>query len=193
MTIGVFGGTFNPPHVGHLIVMESVQDQLSFDRVLFIPSANPPHKKNPTLAPSEHRFAMTKLAIDDNKAYEVSDLEIQRVGTSYTIDTLKILNSLYPSASLSLIIGADNFVEIDSWRSPEEIFSMADVLVMSRPGFSTTNVRHSYSRHVRFVNVPSVGISGSDIRRRIKQNRTIRYLVPDSVLKYIHHHRLYRE
>lgn len=193
MTIGVFGGTFNPPHIGHLIVAESVQDQLSFDRLLFIPSANPPHKSDPTLAPAEHRLAMTKLAVEGNKVFEVSDAEIQRPGMSYTVDTLKGLNAVFPQANLSLIIGADNFVEIETWKSPDEIVSLADVIVMNRPGYASVNVRHKYSKYARFVNVPPIGISGSEIRRRIKQHRSIRYLVPDAVLEYILRHRLYHE
>jgi nicotinate-nucleotide adenylyltransferase len=193
MTIGVFGGTFNPPHLGHLIVLENVVDQISFDRVLFIPSAHPPHKNDPTIAPAAHRFAMTQLAVEKNTLFEVSDIEIQRQGTSYTIDTLKTLSALYPQAELGLIIGADNFLEIETWKSPEEIFALAEVIVMNRPGFTNTQVRHRYSKQARFVNVPLIGISGSEIRRRVKQGRSIRYLVPENVLEYIHYHKLYRE
>ena len=109
MNIGVFGGTFNPPHIGHLIVIEGVCDQLHFDKILFIPSANPPHKSDPSLAPATSRLEMTKLAIQNNRIFEASDIELKRRGTSYSIDTLDALKEFYSSAALSLIIGSDNY------------------------------------------------------------------------------------
>ncbi len=194
MNLGVFGGTFNPPHTGHLIVVESVCDQLQFDKVLFIPSANPPHKNDPLLAPAMKRLEMTKLAVQGNNLFEVSDIEILRGGTSYSVDTLSALRKLYANATLSLIIGSDNFLEFEKWKSAKEIFDRANVVVMSRPGFSVQSLqRDEMSRMARFVNVPHIGVSATDIRRRIKLGRSIRYLVPQAVEDYILRSGLYKD
>ena len=193
MTIGIFGGTFNPPHIGHLIVIESVRDQFHYDKILFIPSANPPNKSDPTLPAAGKRLEMTRLAVRNSPEFEVSDVEARRGGISYSIDTLTALSELFPEGSLSLIIGADNLMEFQTWRSPHEILAIADLVVMSRPGFPAENIKNEYRRLARFINVPSVGISSSDIRRRIKLGRSIRYLVPKEVEEYIHRHTLYRD
>ncbi len=188
MRLGIFGGTFNPPHIGHLIVIESVQDQLEFDSVLFIPSAQTPNKHDSSLAPARDRLEMTRLAVGDD--YRVSDIEVSRPGVSYTVDTLADLASLYPGARLHLIIGADNFCEFQTWRSPGAILERAELVVMSRPGFVPP--KNEFARRTKFVTVPQIGISGTDIRRRIKLKRSIRYLVPPKVEEYIRRHNLYR-
>jgi nicotinate-nucleotide adenylyltransferase len=136
MKLAVFGGSFNPPHIGHLIVLESVRDQLQFEKVLLIPSAEPPNKPAPTLAAPPHRLEMTRLAVEGKAEYEVSDIEIRRRGISYTVDTIKEISALYRGSSISLIIGADNLLEFETWKSPSEILSRADLVVMSRPGFN---------------------------------------------------------
>ncbi|MBI4546345.1 MAG: nicotinate-nucleotide adenylyltransferase [Ignavibacteriae bacterium] len=192
MNLGIFGGTFNPPHMGHLIVAESVRDQLHFDKILFIPSATPPNKNDPAMPDGARRLEMTQLAIDGNSDFEVSDIEIRRRGISYSVDTMKALTELYPKASLSLIIGADNFLEFQTWKSPNEILTLAEVVVISRPGFDAHSVKSELARLVRFVNVPQIGISGTDIRRRAKLGRSIRYLVPQQVEEYIMFHSLYK-
>ena len=134
MRIGIYGGTFNPMHVGHLIVIESVREQLQFDRLLFIPSANPPNKSDPSLAPAADRLQMARLGVEGNPDFEVSDIETSRGGISYTVDTLASLAALHPRASLSLIIGADNLIEFQTWKSPTEILDRAELVVMNRPG-----------------------------------------------------------
>jgi nicotinate-nucleotide adenylyltransferase len=194
--IGIFGGTFNPPHVGHLIVIESVQDQERFDTVLFVPSASPPNKQagvqDGTLAPAADRLKMVQLATHGNPKFEVSDLEVRRAGPSFTIDTVDALAALYPDASLSLIIGSDNLLEFHTWKSPKEITAKAGLVVMSRPGFDLRQASPEFSRLAKVMNVPQVGISGTDIRRRVKLGRSIRYLVPKSVEDFIRHANLYR-
>lgn len=193
MNIGVYGGTFNPPHMGHLIVIESLQDQLHFDKILFVPCASPPHKRDPSIALASARLHMTKLAVDDNRIFEASDIEIQRGGTSYSVDTLNVLKETYPHAELSLIIGADNYIEFEKWKSPKDILSLADLVVMNRPGYSATPSKSSALRMTKFVNVPNIGISGTDIRRRVKHGRSIHYLVPRLVEDYIVRTGLYRD
>lgn len=193
MKIGLFGGTFNPPHIGHLIVIESLRDTLKFDKIFFIPSAQPPNKPNISHAPPRMRYEMTQLAVKGNINFEVSDIEIQRQGPSYTIDTLEKLITCFPKANFSLIIGADNLLEFEMWRSPEEIATKANLVVMSRPDFSIHNVKSKYTRYAQFQNVPSIGISSTDIRRRVKMGRSIRYLVPLTVEQYIFNKGLYKE
>jgi nicotinate-nucleotide adenylyltransferase len=193
MKLGVFGGTFNPPHIGHLIVVESVCDQLHFDKILFVPSANPPNKNDRSIAPAADRLQMTRLATQGNSRFDVSAIEVQRDGISYTIDTVNELIEMYPRSSLSLIIGADNLLEFETWKSPDEILTKVELVAMTRPGFPMEQERGKHSKFVTFVHVPQVGISGTEIRRRIKTGRTIRYLVPQSVEEYIGRRGLYRE
>ncbi|HTK81867.1 MAG TPA: nicotinate-nucleotide adenylyltransferase [Bacteroidota bacterium] len=193
MKLGIFGGSFNPPHVGHLIVAESVRDQMQFDRIIFIPSANPPNKHDRTMAPAADRLQMTRLAVEGNNHFEVSDIETQRGGISYTIDTVTSLVGLHPNGDLSLIIGADNLLEFQTWKSPDEILSKVNLVAMSRPGFSPHDQHGKYARFVSFVNVPQIGISGTEIRRRVKSGRTIRYMVPPSVHEYIARRGLYKD
>ena len=192
MRIGIYGGTFNPMHIGHLIVIESVREQLQFDRLIFIPSANPPNKSDPALAPASDRLHMARLGVDGNPDFEVSDIETNRGGISYTVDTLKALGALYPRASLSLIIGADNLIEFQTWRSPDEIVDRAELVVMNRPGYAVHGVKNELSRLAKHVNVPQIGVSGTDIRRRVKLGRSIRYLVPRTIEEYIRQKGLYR-
>ena len=193
MKLGIFGGSFNPPHVGHLIVAESVRDQLQFDRIIFIPSANPPNKHDRTMAPAADRLQMTRLAVEGNTHFEVSDIETQRGGISYTIDTVTSLVALHPTGHLSIIIGADNLLEFQTWKSPDEILSKVDLVAMSRPGFAPAEQPGRYSRFISFVNVPQIGISGTEIRRRIKMGRTIRYMVPPAVQELIARKGLYKD
>jgi nicotinate-nucleotide adenylyltransferase len=193
MKIGIFGGTFNPPHMGHLITLESVRDQLRFDEVLLIPSRQPPNKPNSSLASGQDRFEMTGLAVRGNSSLKVSDIELRREGTTYTVDTLRYLAGEYRSAELYFIMGADNYTEFETWKRPDEILTYADVVVMSRPGWDAAPSKSKFARAVHFLNVPLIGISGTDIRRRVKLGRSIRYLVPRPVEDYISQHNLYKK
>ncbi len=192
MTVGVFGGTFNPPHCGHLIVAESVRDTLRLDSVLFIPAAQSPHKGVQSLAPARDRLEMTRLAVAGNSGFEVSDLEMQRGGTSYTVDTLREVALLRPGSKLKLLIGADNLFDFGGWKSPADILELADLVVLTRPGFDPPPQRSGLLERASVVTVPQVGISGTDVRRRVKFNKSIRYMVPAPVEEYIRRHALYR-
>ncbi len=172
--------------------MESVQDQLQCDKVLFIPAATPPHKIEQQITSARARYEMTLLAVQNNKSFEVSDIEIIRDGYSYTIDTIIQLRALHPNTTFSLIIGADNFLEIDTWKSPEEIFEQVHLVVMNRPGFEQATTKSQYRKDAQMISVPNIGISSTDIRRRVKQGRSIRYLVPQEVEQYIYVKGLYR-
>jgi nicotinate-nucleotide adenylyltransferase len=193
MKIGVFGGTFNPPHLGHLIVAESARESLNLDRVLLIPCASPPHKSPGALADAHCRLEMVKLAASGNTHFEASDLEIERGGKSYTVDTLRALTVLYPHAELYLLIGIDNLLDLHTWKEPEEIISLSEVVAINRPGFDPANVRKDYLRRVTFLRYPSIDISSSEIRRKAKMGKSIKYLVPTAVESYILKHGAYRE
>ena len=193
MNIGIFGGSFNPPHCGHLVIAESVREQARFDKILFIPSATTPNKSYGSLAPAHDRLDMTLLAVQGNREFEVSDVEILRSGVSYTIDTIQELSNRNPRDTFGLILGTDNLLEFQTWKSPQEIISRVQLVVVNRPGISREEFRTEISRHATFVNVPQIGISSTDIRRRIKLHRSIRYLVPQSVEEYIRQKGLYNE
>jgi len=192
MRIGIFGGTFNPPHMGHLILAQWVWEELTLDRVLFVPAAKPPHKIGvPAIASDTHRVAMVKHAIALNNALELSEVEIERDGVSFTIDTVKSLAEKFSSAELFLLIGADNLADFHTWRDPEGICKLAKLVVMHRAGFSLSSVDRRWHQYVIPIQTPIIEISSTEIRERLKQGKSIRYLVPDSVAEYILEHRLY--
>jgi len=193
MNIGIYGGSFNPPHLGHLVVAESVREQVRFDKILFVPSATTPNKMDAALAPAADRVQMMRLAIQGNADFEVSDIEVHRSGISYTIDTVTGLAALHPRAALALIIGTDNLMEFQTWKSPQEILARVQLVVVNRPGFPPQDARSEFARLSTFVNVPQIGISSTDIRRRIKLRRSIKYLVPPGVEEYIRQKNLYRD
>jgi nicotinate-nucleotide adenylyltransferase len=192
MSIAVYGGTFNPPHTGHLIVAECVAETLRLGSVIFVPTNTPPHKGVLGLAPAADRLAMTKIAVEGNDRFAVSNAEVARGGLSYTIDTLRAVAASHPGRRLKLLIGADNIFDFDGWKSPNDILDIADLVVMTRPGYEVQKSRPGFPPHASLVTVPPVGISGTDIRRRVKFQQSIRYLVPPAVEEYIRRHGLYR-
>lgn len=195
MRIGVMGGTFDPPHLGHLIVAEQARCALHLSKVLFIPAGNPVFKKDRNVTPAHDRYAMCQKAIADNPHFEISDIEIARGGDTYTVDTLRELATMYPSdTQLWIIIGSDAFALMDEWYKPDEVAKRAHVAVMARPGFSREQVvknERLQKFEPTFVSVTKVGISSTDIRWRARHNQTIRYLVPRDVAAYIASHHLY--
>ena len=191
--IGIFGGSFNPPHVAHLIGAEIAREELKLDKLLLLPAAIPPHKQKMTLPASQLRLRMVEAAIADNPCIEVCDIELRREGPSYTIDTLKELRELYPEDQLVLIIGMDNLEIFEQWRSPDEILALAELAVMVRPGYSTENVKPELLERVRFVEIPLMEISGTEIRNRIESGLSVKYMVTDAVLNIIQSEGLYRD
>ena len=190
MTIGVFGGTFDPPHAAHLIIAEYVRGELGLDHVLFVPAAVPPHKTQGMITPGHHRLEMVRLAIRGNTAFEVSDMELRRGGISYTVDTLDELARKRPGDTLFLLIGEDNLVEFGTWKEPERILKLAQVIAMTRPGFAVEPTL-SFHDAIKICEVPQLGIASRDIRERLRAMRTVRYLVPDPVVHYIRMNKLY--
>jgi len=189
--IGILGGTFDPPHLGHLIAAQEVQDKLKLDQICFIPTCLPPHKKKVRISSAIHRLRMVQLATQVNPRFKVLDLELNRKGYSYTVDTLKTLRKKYPQAQFFLILGLDNLNHIHTWKKPEEIFKLSRVVFISRPG-TTLNKATKWLKSSKLLDVPRVDISSSDIRERIKRSKPIKYLVPEKVLQYIRRHHLYK-
>jgi len=192
MNIGVFGGTFNPPHVGHLIVAERVREELGLGKVLFIPSTISPHKQHLDLVDPAFRMEMVQLALLGHQFFEPSPIELGRGGVSYTIDTLEQLKRIYPGDALHLLMGMDNLAELSTWKSPEKIVDISKVVVMTRPGFQPNGVLDGVRKNFILCQVPEIGISSSEIRERVKQGKSIRYLVPKPVESYIIYRKLYR-
>ncbi len=194
MKVGIFGGTFNPPHIGHLIVAEFIREEFELDKIIFVPCASPPHKQNldylSQLVEPEHRFEMVKIAIKGNPFFEVSDIEIKRGGISYTIDTINQMLERFPSYNFYLLLGVDQFRDFHLWRKPDEIVKKVQLIVFNRPGFVIFESR--FSPFAKFATIPNVDISASTIRFRIKSGKSIKYLVPPEVEEYIYQNGLYR-
>jgi nicotinate-nucleotide adenylyltransferase len=176
-----------------LIIAEHVRSELRLDRVLFVPSAISPHKQNREATSPTHRLAMTRLAVQENEVFEVSEIEIRRGGISYTVDTLSELKGAFPSENLFLMIGMDNLLEFGTWKQPERIHDLASIVAMTRPGYETRKEAAMTAGDVTFCEVPEIGITSSDIRERVRTGRSIRYRVPAGVEKYIVDNGLYRE
>lgn len=192
--LGVFGGTFDPPHVGHLALAEWARDELALDRVLFVPAGEPPHKRAARRSTARHRLAMIRLAVRGHAAFEVSTLELDREGPSFTVDTLMEMARREPSAERFLIVGGDMFDLFPKWRSPELILSLATLVVALRPeARSPRRTRWDRIGHgVRWLGNPALDVSSSAIRTRAAAGRSLRYLVPDPVARYAGRHGLYR-
>ncbi|WRS27917.1 nicotinate-nucleotide adenylyltransferase [Oscillospiraceae bacterium MB08-C2-2] len=197
MKIGVFGGTFNPIHCAHLRLACKCREQLGLDTVLIIPTAVPPHKNAPQLASGEDRLAMCRLAVTGESAFVVSDLEIRRTGKSYTAETLRELEALYPGAELYLLMGGDMFLTVQSWKSPEEIYARAVLCALARHRDEYPRLeRHKLfltarGAHCRVLALPPEPMSSTEVRCRISRGEDIRGLVPAAVEDYIIAHGLY--
>lgn len=185
--IGILGGTFNPIHTGHLLLAEGIKKKLRLDFILFIPCYLPPHKKPLKLAPAKHRFNMVRLAVRDNPSFKVSALEIKRRGISYSVDTLDELYKLYRgNAKFFFILGSDSLKGLRTWKSINKLMKLCKIVAVTRPGY-----RLKY-HGVKNIELPTLPVSSTDIRKFVKIGRSIKYLVPDEVGKYIHKCRLYQ-
>lgn len=188
MKIGVFGGTFDPVHLGHLIAASEVHSALGLDRLLWIPAAVPPHKRGRVRTSAAARLAMVRAAVRDDPRFEVDDLELRRPGPSYTVDTLRALGERFAGSALFLILGVDVLRDLHSWHQPDQIARLARLVVLARAGESAP-----IEYDVRVVEGPRIDISATDIRQRVAERRSIRYLVPDGVREIIEREGLYTE
>ena len=197
--VGLFGGTFDPPHLGHLILASEAKSQLELTRVLWTVTPDPPHKQDQSITALEHRLAMVRLAIQGNPAFELSDVELNRPGPHYTIDTMKLLAQQNPAAEIVPIIGGDSLNDLPTWHQPKEILYAAHwVGVMRRPGEETNldaleRELPGIRSKIHYVDAPLLEIASREIRERAARGRPYRYYLPGAVYEYIKGHHLYQQ
>jgi nicotinate-nucleotide adenylyltransferase len=196
--LGILGGTFDPPHVGHLWLAALAADALNLDRVLFMPAAQPPHKGGRLVSRATDRLLMTRLAISADPAFELCPIEMERTGPSYTIDSVTELKRAYPDADLYLVMAADSLAQIDTWREPDRLLAEVEWIVGPRPGVELPD-RSGMEEHfgegasrIHLLDGPALDVSSSQIRRRVAAGHTIRYLVARTVEELIIDRGLYR-
>ena len=199
--IGILGGTFNPIHCGHLIIAETVREKMCLDKVLIIPSGQPPHKPDTEVIDAEHRYELVRRAVASNSFIEASRVEIDRKGFTYTVNTLTTLRKVYgQEAGLFFIIGADIIPELTAWKDFANVFRLCEFVAVLRPGHDRKEIeadiellKQKYDLRIQMVDAPLIDISSSDIRDRCSAGRSIKYLVPESVEDYIKSEGLYRQ
>jgi nicotinate-nucleotide adenylyltransferase len=194
--VGILGGTFNPPHLGHLVCAQEAYLQLQLDRVMLMPARIPPHKPVEHEPGVAHRLELCRLAVQGDDRFSVSDLELARPGPSYTVDTLEELNSSEPNNELFLIVGGDVAAGLPQWREPERVLGLATLAVARRRGTAWASVESALrglrgGERARFFRMPQIGVSSTIVRERVRAQQPIRYIVPDQVAEYIARHRLY--
>ncbi|MFG6494090.1 nicotinate-nucleotide adenylyltransferase [Fictibacillus sp. UD] len=187
--IGLFGGTFNPPHIGHLLIAEEALVQLNLDEVWWMPSSKPPHKEKDVEVPDEQRIEMVRRAIGNNNQFSLSLLEFERSGPSYTIDTIRLLTHKYPHIKFTFIMGGDMVHSLSSWHEIDELKNLVQFAGVGRAGYPIDQHWERYS--VKHVEIPIIEISSSFIRSRSRSGGNIRYYVSDEVWKYVKENHLY--
>ena len=196
--VGLLGGTFDPVHYGHLILAEEARRAISLDRVLFVPAGEPPHKLDEPHTAAAHRLRMLELAIEDNSAFGISRVDLDRPGPHYSVDMLRLVrDELGPGAELFFLMGLDSLMNILTWHQPARLLEQCRLVVAGRPGYSfdlsdlTSQLPHLEER-LHFISMPLIEIAGVDLRQRIRDGRSIRYQVPEAVRHYIEEQQLYR-
>ncbi len=195
--VGIFGGTFDPIHMGHLIVAETIMDEFHLDKVVFIPAAVPPHKLDKQISPAKHRYMMTMLATCSNPRFQVSDMEMHRQGPSYSRDTLaQLIEEHGRDTEFYFIVGADSVENLHTWNRIDELLTMCHFIGASRPGCMPDMEKIAQrfgplAEKIHCLETPELEISSTEIRHRVGQKRTIRYIVPETVEQYIYKEKLY--
>lgn len=199
MRLGVLGGTFDPVHLGHLILAEEAREQVGLSEVLFVPAGDPWRKADRAVTPAAHRVAMLRRALEGNPQFCLSLMEVERPGPTYTVDTLRALAEERRGWEIFFLMGLDALLDLPNWRDPQGIVSAARLVVAGRPGVGRADLVEMERRipglaaRISWLEMPKVDISASDIRSRVRRGRSIRYLVPPGVAEYIEAHGLYRE
>jgi nicotinate-nucleotide adenylyltransferase len=198
MNIGIFGGTFDPPHVGHLVIADQALTQLKLDEVWFMPAGQPPHKLNNDVSAAIHRVAMTRLAIKGHAGFKLSTFDVDRPGPHYSAIAIEMLEQQHPQHDWCFIMGADSLEDLPRWHQPSHLITLATLAVAGRPGARpdlTIIEQHvpGVSARVRWVDALLVDLSSTQLREMVKAGASLRYLVPDAVIEYIQQHDLYRD
>ena len=188
--IGIFGGSFDPPHIGHLIVAQAAVEQLELDTVTFVPAFTPPHKIENDRSPASARLAMVKLAVRGNTRFDVSDFEVKRKGISFTVDTLRHFMSRFENAQLFVLIGGDSLSQFFTWKEPEEILNLAQLVVYPRTLQNLAEIPSMLPRAM-VLKGALIEISSTELRLKVSHRESIRYFVPESVARYVRTHHLY--
>ncbi|MFN2341056.1 MAG: nicotinate-nucleotide adenylyltransferase [Halanaerobium sp.] len=195
--VAIFGGTFDPPHLGHLILAEQIKNSFDLAEIIFMPAGKPPHKKNKDILPDRHRFKMLKLTIDENPEFSLSDWELKKDGYSYTANTLSEFVPQLDAEEVFFIIGADSLAEIFKWKDPKYLLNEGKFIVFNRPGYNLNGILKAekylpFSKNISTYQGLNIEISSSLIRKEIKKGNSIRYLTTDKIKKYIEKNNLYR-
>ena len=197
--IGVIGGTFDPIHYGHLAAAEEARVRINLERVLFVVAGVPPHKLNEEVTPVEHRLAMVRLAITSNPYFEISTVDVERPGPSYTVDTISILQERSGQGTeIYFIMGLDSLVELSTWHQPQRLFQLCRLVAPKRPGIQIDAAEletslPGISSRLQIIDMPEVDISSTELQERVREGLPIKYQVPEEVEKYINDHGLYRQ
>ena len=196
MRTGIMGGTFNPVHNAHLLIAELAREEFKLDRIIFMTGGNPPHKDG-AISP-QHRFNMTHIAIEGNERFIDDDFEINRSEKSYTANTLEYLKEKYPDDELFFIVGEDSLEDLPTWYEPERILEMCSLLVFPRKSRETlmgtlNKMTDKFGKRILPISAPVIGLSSTEIRNRIRDGKTVKYMIPDRVIEYIKQHNLYGE
>ena len=190
--IGIMGGVFDPIHIGHLFTAEEARTRFSLDKIIFVPCLHPTHKRNDQVSKIKHRLEMSYLATSSNDYFEVSKIEINRSGPSYTIDTIKDFRSIYGwQTNIFFITGADAFLQIDTWHKKDELLKLCQFVAATRPGYDLGKLDAYFKKVLRIMEIPALAISSTEIRQRIRNGLSIKYLVLENVLHYIYNKKLY--
>ncbi|MFO7323141.1 MAG: nicotinate-nucleotide adenylyltransferase [Chloroflexota bacterium] len=195
--VGILGGTFDPPHIGHLVLADCAIESLKLDHLLFVPAADPPHKRSSTRLPIEHRLPMLERALAADSRFEISRVDIDRPGPHYTVDTVEIIQNQYPDCELFFVMGSDSLRDIITWHRPDLLIERVRLAVMQRPTASIEPGIHAsvlprLEQRVVIIDAPRLEISSTEIVERLRQGKTVRYLVPQPVLDYIEMYGVYR-
>ncbi len=190
--LGVMGGVFDPIHIGHLFTAEEARIKLKLDKVIFVPCLQPSHKRNGLVTDITHRLKMTYLSVEDNPFFQVSEIEVKRSGPSYTVDTIREFRKIYGwQIDIFFITGADAFLEIDTWFKKDELLKMCQFVAATRPGYDLNKLDSNFKNNLKIMEIPALAISSTDIRNRVKNNLSIKYIVLDVVRDYIYKNNLY--
>ena len=195
--IGLFGGTFDPPHLGHLVLAELTADALGLDTVWFVPAANPPHKQGRDITPVMRRLEMLRLALADNPRFYLSRIDVDRQGPHFSVDMVALAQAQRPAAQWYFLMGSDSLRDLPTWHQSKKLVNLCRLAVLQRPGMepdmaSLEAVLPGLEARVEFIDGPGIGITATEIKGRVRAGRTIRYLVPDAVHAYIYEHGLYQ-